>query len=155
MHRAPPVDVSLGPSRRAAAWIVGLALATLMLVAALPGEGWIRVAATLVIAGWATRALWRDALRRHAGAIRRLRVEGNLTVHAVTQGGRTLRGRVLDATYVGAHLTTLVWRADGSRFARSECLLQDTLPAHAFRRLRVQLRYGRSEVTDGAPRSHA
>ena len=84
-----------------------------------------------------------------------LRLDGHLNVRAVTAGGRVHRGRVLPASYVGSRMTTLVWRADGDRLARAECLSSDSLPVEDFRRLRVQLRYGRSEDSDGAPASHA
>lgn len=155
MHRAPVVDVSPRPSRLIAVWIVLVALVTAGVVAMLPIDGWLRGFCVWVVAAWAVRAVRRDAWRLHGGAVRRLRLDGNLDVRAVTAGGRNIRGRVLPATYVGSHLTTLVWRAHGDRFARTECLPTDSLPAEDFRRLRVQLRYGRSEDSDGAPASHA
>jgi hypothetical protein len=155
MHRAPSVDVSPHPSRLIAGWIMLVAVVTAGVVAVLPFDAWLRGLSACAIAAWAARAVRRDAWRRHSGAVRLLRLDGNLDVRAVTASGRALRGRVLPATYVGSRLTTLVWRADGARVARTECLVSDSLPAEDFRRLRVQLRYGRSEDSDGAPASHA
>lgn len=124
-------------------------------VATLPFDIPVRGLGMFMIASWAARAVWRQAWRRHRGAIRLLRVDGGLGVQAVTADARVMRGRVLPATYVGSTVTTLVWRAYGERLPRIECLLQDSLPVGNFRRLRVQLRYGRSEDSDGAPASHA
>ena len=66
-----------------------------------------------------------------------------------------LSGRVRDASYVGAIVTTLTWRSKGALCARSVLILPDMLPAEDFRRLRVLLRYGRSDDTAGAPASQA
>jgi hypothetical protein len=138
-----------------AGWIVLIAVITAGVAAMLPFDEWLRGLSAGAIAAWAARAVRRDAWRRHNGAVRWLRLDGNLDVHAVTADGRALRGRVLPATYVGSRVTTLVWRADGERLARTECLLADSLATEEFRRLRVQLRYGRSEDSDGVPASHA
>ena len=73
----------------------------------------------------------------------------NLTASASADGA-SFDGTILDATYVGARLVTIVWRADADRAgwrrlrrARTIVVLPDTLPAADFRRLRVVLRYGR------------
>ena len=53
--------------------------------------------------------------------------------------------RILDDSYVGARLTTIVWRPDGAPLVmpvRAIVILPDTLAADDFRRLRVLLRYG-------------
>jgi len=74
----------------------------------------------------------------HVGIDRRLGVTDRL--------GRSHDGAILDASYVGAMLTTLVWRADGDRWwrpARTILFLTDSLSPDEFRRLRVVLRYGR------------
>ncbi|MET0202801.1 MAG: protein YgfX [Casimicrobiaceae bacterium] len=155
MHRAPPLEIALSPSRTACAWIVGLAWLTLALSFTLPIPGWVGLLATLPLAVW-------SALRfrgHHAGGAVacRLRLDGDRMLSITTVDGRTSRGRVLPSTYVGARLTTLVWRPQGEgwRFARAECVLPDMLPPEDFRRLRVLLRYGRSELTQGAPPSQA
>ncbi len=155
MHRAPSIEVSPRPSGLIAGWIVLVAAVTAGVVAMLPFDGWLRGISACAIAAWAVRAVRWHAWRGHSGAVRSLRLDGNLDVRAVTADRQALRGRVLPATYVGSRLTTLVWRVDGERLARTECLLSDSLPAEDFRRLRVQLRYGRSEDSDGAPASHA
>jgi hypothetical protein len=59
------------------------------------------------------------------------------------------------ATYVGAWVTTIVWRPDGARWSRAILVLPDMLPAEDFRRLRVMLRYARSGDAQEAPASQA
>jgi len=153
MHHAAPLEASLSPSRIARVWVICLAFGTLALTLTLPVEWWAGAGAAVPIAAWT--ALWFRDLRvgRHAAC--RLRVDGDRTLSLTTLDGRTLRGRILPSTYVGARLTALVWRPEGRRFARAQCVLPDMLPAEDFRRLRVLLRYGRSEPTQGAPPSQA
>lgn len=155
MHRPAPLETSLSPSRLASAWIIVLACPTLALTFTLPIPWWASTIAALPLAVWA--ALRLRALRAGHAAACRLRVDGDRVLSLTTADGRTLRGRVLPSTYVGARLTTLVWRPEGEgrRFARAHCVLPDMLPPDEFRRLRVLLRYGRSEPTQGAPPNQA
>lgn len=155
MHRAPPLEIALLPSRTACTWIVGLAWLTLALLFTLPIPRWVGFLAALPLAAW-TALRFRG--RRAGGAVAcRLRLDGDRMLSITTGDGRTFRGRILPPTYVGARLTTLVWRPEGEgwRFAHAECVLPDMLPPEDFRRLRVLLRYGRSEPTQGAPPSQA
>ena len=153
MHRPDPVDISLRPSRLTAIWIVILAVTTFALSFTLPIDGWLNALAGVLVAAWSVLAL-----RRHVygpRAMRHLRLEGNRTLLLSTRDGRASRGRLLPSTYVDARLTALVWRPGGRRLGRAECILPDALSSEDFRRLRVLLRYGRSEATQGAPPSHA
>jgi hypothetical protein len=70
----------------------------------------------------------------------------------VVRDGRDqlIAGHVRAATYVGARITTIVWRPDGAWRSRAELILPDMLPAEDFRRLRVQLRYGRDAEDSAA-----
>ena len=69
--------------------------------------------------------------------------------------GRLVAGHVRAATYVCARVTTIVWRPDGARLSRAEWILPDMVETDDFRRLRVLLRYGRSDVAQGTRASHA
>jgi len=89
-----------------------------------------------------------SGLRRCAGrgvpALLHVGIDRRVTVTDRT--GRSRDGTILDASYVGSAVTTLVWRADGDRWwrpARTMLFLRDSLPPDEFRRLRVLLRYGR------------
>jgi len=155
MQRAPVVDVTLGPSRLAHAWIELIAAAAMAVVIALPLPPWTWPIAGAALFVWARQRIRGIALRRLPASVRRLRVGGDRVLQAFTADGQMVRGRVLASTFVGARLTTIVWRRDGSRRSRAEWVLPDMLPAEDFRRLRVQLRYSRSEVAAARSPSHA
>lgn len=95
--------------------------------------------------------LWRCSGRGvpaivHVGIDRRIAVSD--------REGRSRTGAILDDSYVGAALTTIVWRADGDpwwRPARAMLFVPDSLRPDEFRRLRVVLRYGLAP--DGAATS--
>ena len=75
---------------------------------------------------------------------------------AVHRGdGRLAAGHVRRSTYVGAWMTSVVWRADGAYWSRAILIVPDMLPAEDFRRLRVMLRYARSAVAQEVPASQA
>jgi hypothetical protein len=95
------------------------------------------------------------AWRRGPRAIVALWLTGDRMLVARTGNGQLIAGHVRASSYVGARVTTLVWRADDARLSRAEWILPDMLPADDFRRLRVLLRYGRSEVAQDTPASHA
>ena len=87
-------------------------------------------------------------LRRCAGrgvaAIVHVGIDRRITV--TDRNGRSCTGTILDDSYVGSALTTIVWRADGDpwwRLARTMLFVPDSLPPDDFRHLRVVLRYGR------------
>ena len=155
MHKPPAVRVSLGPSRRACLSVTIVAAATVSILVMLPIHPLVIVAGVVVLACWAGNRIWVLGLRRAPRAIRELRVESDRTVVATLVSGEVLKGHVQDASYVGAIVTTLTWRSKGALCARSVLILPDMLPAEDFRRLRVLLRYGRSDDAAGAPTSQA
>ena len=74
-------------------------------------------------------------------------------IAVIDHAGRSLAGPILDDSYVGARVTTIVWRADEDRWwrpARTLLILPDSLPRDEFRRLRVVLRYGRVAGDEGS-----
>jgi hypothetical protein len=155
MHKPRPVDISLGPSRRACVGVAMLAAATVSVLAMLPIHPLLVAVGVAGIAAWAGNRIWAVALRRSPRAVRALRVEGDRTVVATLVSGERLKGEVQEASYVGAIVTTLTWRSKGALCARSVLILPDMLPAEDFRRLRVLLRYGRSDEAASAPASQA
>lgn len=155
MRTPPAVHVALGPSRIAGAAIGALALATLAVLFALPLAAWQQSAATVLVAGWAWVAFRIVALRRGACAVTGLTLAHDRMVIACLGDGTLIAGHVRSATYVGALVTSVVWRPDDSRWSRAVLVLPDMLPAEDFRRLRILLRYARSDVVADAPASHA
>lgn len=155
MHWPPPVRVVLASSRVALVSIGLLAIATCAVIATLPFEPAALGLATVVVLVWAIDRIYVVALRQGPRAVRAFEVRGDLTVIIVTGDGNAHAGRVHRDSYVGARLTTIVWRPFGRWRTRAMLILPDMLPAQDFRRLRVLLRYGRSDVAHGSPASHA
>ncbi len=155
MRLPPSVSIDLGPSPTVAVFIGVAAVATLGVILALPLAGWQQGAGVVAVLAWAVRTFREVALRQGLRAVTSLRLAADRLLVVHTADGRLTVGHVRRATYVGAALTTVVWRPDGARFSRSILILPDMLPPEDFRRLRVLLRYARSEVADGAPASTA
>ena len=155
MHGAPPVHVDLTPSR-VALFGIGIAAATTSaVVLTLPWSLAATAATVLAILTWAADRAHVVALRRGPRAVRGVEITAGLRIRAGYGDGTVRTGRVDRSTCVTSWITTLVWRPDGGRFTRAVLILPDMLPSEDFRRLRVTLRYGRSDATQGAPASHA
>jgi hypothetical protein len=149
MNPPPRLRLEPRPSRLACAAIAIGSAASSVLTLLLPIDGWAKVAAILVICGVAGRGLWRCTGR---GVPALLHVGHDRRITASARDGRSRDGSILDASYVGARITTIVWRPDRAprfAFAQSILILPDTLPADDFRHLRVLLRYGRAIVDEG------
>lgn len=155
MHLPPSVHVVLQPSRTVGVAIGIASLASLAIVLALDLPAWQQAAVAAGVLGWTALAFRRHALLRGAGAITELRLAADLVLVAHRADGLLVAGHVRHATYVGAQLTSIVWRPDGAWRSRAILIVPDMLPADDFRRLRVMLRYARSAVTQSVPASHA
>ena len=155
MHAPAPVRIAPAISRSAFALICILAACACAVVAALPFHEVLRGLATVAIVVWAGDRIHVVAMRRGPRAVRLIEIGGRLRI-AVTNGdGACDRGSVRPDSYVGARITTIVWKPGNARLSRAILLLPDMLPADDFRRLRILLRHGRSEVAHGDPASHA
>jgi len=153
MRLPPSVHVVLGPSRIVGAAIGVAALATLTIVFLLPVDPWQQALAMLAVLAWAAVTFWVVALRRSRYAITELRLAPDLVLVANMGDGRLVAGHVRSSTYVGAWVTTIVWRADGAYWSRAVLVVPDMLAAEDFRKLRVMLRYARNAVEQGVPAS--
>lgn len=151
----PSARIELQPSRLAFALITLLALVTCGVIVVLPFDNAILGFAVVVVTVWAVDRLHVVALRNGPRAVRRVELRADLTLVVVKADGSASAGRLHHDSYIGAGLSTLVWRPFGRRFARAILLLPDMLPPQDFRRLRVLMRYGRSDVAQGDPASHA
>ena len=143
MKPSPRLRLEPRPSRIGCAFVASTCAMTAVLIGLLPLPIAAAVPAAAVVLAVLVCGLWRCTGRGvpallHVGIDRRITVTG--------RDGRSRAGTILDDSYVGAWLTTIVWRADGMswwRPARAIVVLPDTLPEDEFRRLRVVLRYGR------------
>ena len=125
----------------------------LILLALLPLPGWAMALGAATIVAVLISGL-RQSIGRGVPALLHIGIDRRITV--TDRAGRSLAGPILDDSYVGAFLTTIVWCADGDRWwrpAHTVLILPDSLPKEDFRRLRVALRYGR--VADTAEISGA
>ncbi|MEO6565821.1 MAG: protein YgfX [Casimicrobiaceae bacterium] len=148
----PAVVVTLGPSRCAGVALGVLASGTAGIVLALPMPTACQTGLLLALLTWIIWQFLCIASRTSAGAVTELRVAADRLI-AVRYGTRTLvAGHVRSASYIGARLTTIVWRPDGALWSRTVLILPDMLAEDDFRRLRVLLRHGRG---DNAPRAAA
>lgn len=151
----PTVIVVPGPSRSAGVMLGIMVAATVAVVVALPLQLWLQSGLIVGLALWSMRVFQRVALRRGTRAVTEVRLAANRLI-AVRHAERALvAGHVRTASHVGSRLTTIVWRPDGARWSRTLLLLPDMLPPDDFRRLRVLLRYTRSDDVQGVPASHA
>jgi len=141
MKTPPPLHLVVRISRRAIAWVVAAHLLTASMLLSLPVPAGLRFAGVAGVAFACAFAL-RPLAGRRAPALLRVGIDRRIAVTA--RDGRTCEGEVLADSCIGRRLTTVVWRPDGARRARSIVILPDTLPVDDFRRLRVALRYGRS-----------
>ena len=148
MKPPPRLRLEPRPSRIACAAIATGCTAMSALVASLPLEPPMTADALLAIVWVAVRGFWRCTGR---GVPALLHVGHDRRLTASTRDGRTRDGSILDDSYVGARVTTIVWRPDRAAWfapARTILVLPDTLPAEDFRRLRVLLRYGKPLVEE-------
>ena len=136
------------PSRLGCVWVSALCTVSSVLLVALPLPWTACLPCAVVILVVFVRGLWYCTGRgvpalMHVGNDRRMTV--------TDCEGRSHSGRILDDSFVGAWLTTIVWRRDGQPWwhaATAVVVLPDMLPADDLRRLRVALRYG-SPATRG------
>jgi len=149
--KSPPrLRLEPRPSRIGMAWVVASSAAISALALALPLDSWARVASLSAVLFASVRGLQLCSGRGvpallHVGIDRRLA--------ATARDGRTHEGSILDASYVGTRVTTIVWRPDDARWyvpARTILILPDTLSGDDFRQLRVLLRYGRPPIDNVA-----
>jgi len=132
------------PSRAAFALVSLVCLAVAALVAAL----WLPWWAALACFG-AISLGFHDGRRRTVGdrvpALVHVGIDRTITV--TDRRGRSRNGVVDASSFVGARLTTVVWRVSDAPWWRPPdviLFLPDVVPADDFRRLRIFLRYGRS-----------
>lgn len=153
----PPVQlrVSPRPSRVAAAAIVTFAVAAFGAVVSLPTPIAVDIVAAVALFGWARHQFRLHVTRASARAVVEILLSSDSVIVVRRRNGDLVAGHVRSATFVHPWFTSIVWRPDRRRCSNAIPLVPDMLDLDDFRRLRVLLRYGSREVTDGAPASHA
>jgi toxin CptA len=152
-----PVQLRV-PLRRSRTWLAAIPLLALGALASwltIDVPVWADVVVAVVVGAWAVHNVRLHGLRRGRTSIVELMLSSDAVVVMRFASGGPAAGHVRSASFVHPLLTTIVWRPDGARWSRSLPIVPDMLDADDFRRLRVLLRYGRSEATAGAPASQA
>jgi hypothetical protein len=147
--------VSPRPSRVATVAITALAVVTFGVVLTLATPAACDFFAAVVLAGWAHHHIRLHGTRTARHAVVEILLSSDAVIVARRRDGKLIAGHVRSATFVHPAFTSIVWRPDGARWSRTIPLVADMLDVDDFRRLRVLLRYGRREVTAGAPASQA
>lgn len=147
--------VSLRPSRRAAVAIVATAGVAWAAVLVLSVPTIAHLVTGLALGGWALLACRLHAWRRAPQSVVEVMLSSDAVIVVRRRDGRLVAGHVRGGSFVHPWFTSIVWRPDGARRTRTLPLAPDMLDADDFRRLRVLLRYGRSEVSAGAPARQA
>jgi hypothetical protein len=147
--------VSLRPSRLAAIAILVIAAIAWAAVLVLSVPTIAHLVTGLALGGWALLQCRLHAWRTSPRAVVEVMVSSDAVVVVRYRHGGLAAGHVRAASFVHPWLTSIVWRPDGAWMSRSVPLLPDMLGLDDFRRLRVLLRYGRSDEVAGAPASQA
>jgi len=141
MRSPTPLELCWRRSRVNASVTLAACGATALLWLALPLPFVVRiVGGGLAVA--AAGVLWRDATGPRAPL--RLTVGLDRRIVAATADGAARSGVILSDSCVWPRVTTIVWRPDGERRARTLLVTTGNLGTDDFRRLRVFLRYARA-----------
>ena len=135
------VEVVLRPSRIAGIGIASIALATLGLLAVIPGAPGVRILAGTCVACAGIEALHAVALHRGRRGAGTILLRRSREIAVCSSAGLWRSGTVCDGSFVAPWLTIIRWRPDDSPFARSIVILPDMLGAESARALRVLLRW--------------
>lgn len=135
------VVIAPGPSRRAAAWIVAVAAASLAAALASQAPGAVKAVVVCAIGIAAVHSFRRYGLGRGAGVVRRVAVGLPGRVQVELADGRRLSGCLADDSFVAPWLAVVRWVPDGARFSRAIVIASDAVDRAEFRRLRILLRW--------------
>lgn len=135
------VEVRLRPSWIAVVGISSMALATLGLLAVIPGSPGLRILVGTCVACAGIEAIHAIAMHRGRRGAGTILLRRSREIAVCSDGGLWRSGRVCDGSLVAPWLTIIRWRPDDCVFARSIVILPGMLDAESFRRLRVILRW--------------
>jgi hypothetical protein len=131
------------PSRIGCASVSAACAISAVLLAAVPLPLALLLPSAAIILVVLAKGLWH-CTGRGVPALLHVGIDRRITVTAFD--ARSRGGTILDDSFVGAWLTTIVWQPDGMPWwhpAPAIVVFPDMLAPEEFRRLRVALRYGR------------
>ncbi|MDR1529985.1 MAG: hypothetical protein LBS40_06265 [Burkholderiales bacterium] len=144
MKQTSRLRVVLRRSRRAAALLISMSMATAILLWTLPFAWWMIFIGNIALIVWAFLA-WR---RICGAAAITLWADGKVQIEyaGLPSSGNIIEGALTPNCYVGNVLITLVWRENNRK--KQILLLSDMMTPEEWRRLRVILRFGDREPED-------
>ena len=148
MREPLPLRIDLEVSRHQRTAIAVAHAATALLAVALPLPAGVGPCGALLIT-----ALAVQALRRLPPAALIVRLDASLVL--LWRNGTATEAVLCTGGYLGATLTTVVWKEPGRRRSQALLITGDMLAADRFRRLRIHLRYARRGDDQDEPASHA
>jgi hypothetical protein len=148
MRDALPLRIDLDISRRQRAALVLGGLATAGMALAVPLPTGVLPFLLLWIGAVCARA-WQHL--PPAALVVRL----DATLVLLWRNGTAVNATLCNGGYLGAALTTILWKEEGRRRRQTLLVTPDMLCADAFRQLRTHLRYASSGVDQDAPASQA
>jgi toxin CptA len=144
------LHITLHPSRRLTALLASLHGGAAALLWSIPVAPLLSLAATLALAANLAWTLRRDALRLSPNAIVAVILYPDCRCEFTTRAGLTQEAELLGSSFVAPYLTILNLRPAGRRLARHAVILRDAVDGEVFRKLRVKLKWGCSEIGKGA-----
>lgn len=147
--------VRLRPSRSLAIVVCAAHAVAAVLVLPLQIGAAAKIGLWTVVAASLVRAL-REALLMGADAIVGATIHDGAHATVSLRSGTEVEARILGTTYVTPMLTALNLHIAGSRFARHVLLVPDNIDREDYRKLRVVLKWARSDASatpsgDSAP----
>jgi toxin CptA len=153
VQRNQVIDIILKPSRQLAVLLVIAHVAAVAVVWSLELPLWMHIGLKLTIAASLGLALLKNGWFGYGRAAVALRIEpaGKSgepdAIEVRLRNGKTVRGCVVDGSFVAPYLTVVRYRAAGARrfsMDKSILILPDSLDREIFRMLRVRLKWGRA-----------
>lgn len=153
MQRIQAIDIKLKPSRQLAVLLVIAHLMAVAVVWSLELPLAVHIGLKLAIAASLGWALAKNGWFGYGRTAVSLRIEpagksGETdAIEVRLRNGKTVRGQVVEGSFVAPYLTVVRYRAAGARrfgIDKSVLILRDSLDREQFRVLRVRLKWGRA-----------
>jgi toxin CptA len=134
--------IELRPSRQLVLTLGGAHLGALLVLVLLPVALWLQAGGAVLLLSSAAYAIRRHAWRRGRSAVTALHCIDREQLRVRMHDGTWHAGRVLGSSTVGTICTVLNIRLTDHRLLLHIIIMNDSVAAEDFRRLRVWLRWG-------------
>lgn len=142
--------IELRPSRQLAVILGGAHLGALLVLAMLPAALWLQAGAITLLLLSAAYTIRRHAWRRGRTAVTALHFTDREQLRLRMRDGSWHAGCVFGSSTVSVLCTVINIRLADRFFPQHAIIMNDSIDAEDFRRLRVWLRWGPLEAADDA-----